>query len=30
VAGDDTLIVVVTEEAGGAHVAQRLRDLAGL
>jgi len=30
VAGDDTLIVVVTEEAGGALVAQRLRDLAGL
>ena len=30
VAGDDTLIVVVTEDAGGALVAQRLRDLAGL
>ena len=30
VAGDDTLIVVVTEDAGGAQVAQRLRDLAGL
>jgi len=30
VAGDDTLIVVVTEEAGGARVAQSLRDLAGL
>ena len=30
VAGDDTLIVVVTEEAGGAKVARRLRDLAGL
>ena len=30
VAGDDTLIVVVTEEAGGAEVARRLSDLAGL
>ena len=30
VAGDDTLIVVVTEEAGGADVARRLADLAGL
>ena len=30
VAGDDTLIVVVTEDAGGAQVAQNLRDLAGL
>ena len=30
VAGDDTLIVVVTEAAGGAKVARRLRDLAGL
>ena len=30
VAGDDTLIVVVTEDAGGAKVAKRLRDLAGL
>ena len=30
VAGDDTLIVVVSEEVGGALVAQRLRDLAGL
>jgi transcriptional regulator of arginine metabolism len=30
VAGDDTLIVVVTEEAGGAGVARRLADLAGL
>jgi transcriptional regulator of arginine metabolism len=30
VAGDDTLIVVVSEEAGGTAVAQRLRDLAGL
>lgn len=30
VAGDDTLIVVVTEGSGGAAVAQRLRDLAGL
>jgi transcriptional regulator of arginine metabolism len=30
VAGDDTLIVVVTEEAGGAEVARRLADLAGL
>ena len=30
VAGDDTLIVVVTEDVGGATVAQRLRDLAGL
>jgi len=30
VAGDDTLIVVVTEQAGGAAVARRLADLAGL
>ncbi|MEO7428531.1 MAG: arginine repressor [Acidimicrobiales bacterium] len=30
VAGDDTLIVVVTEEAGGANVARQLADLAGL
>ena len=30
VAGDDTLIVVVTEEAGGAAVARQLSDLAGL
>jgi transcriptional regulator of arginine metabolism len=30
VAGDDTLIVVVTEEAGGAAVARQLADLAGL
>ena len=30
VAGDDTLIVVVAEEAGGAQVAKNLRDLAGL
>jgi transcriptional regulator of arginine metabolism len=30
VAGDDTLIVVVHRASGGAHVAQRLRDLAGL
>jgi transcriptional regulator of arginine metabolism len=30
VAGDDTLIVVVSEEAGGAEVARRLADLAGL
>lgn len=30
VAGDDTLIVVVTEEAGGAAVAKQLADLAGL
>ena len=30
VAGDDTLIVVVTEEAGGAQVAQKLRNLAGI
>ena len=30
VAGDDTLIVVVTEEAGGPAVARRLADLAGL
>ena len=30
VAGDDTLIVVVSEGAGGAKVAQDLRDLAGL
>ena len=30
VAGDDTLIVVVSEEAGGAAVARQLADLAGL
>ncbi len=30
VAGDDTLIVVVTEKPGGAAVARRLSDLAGL
>jgi transcriptional regulator of arginine metabolism len=30
VAGDDTLIVVVTEESGGAAVAKQLADLAGL
>ena len=30
VAGDDTLIVVVTEAAGGAAVARQLADLAGL
>ena len=30
VAGDDTLIVVAAEEAGGAHIAGRLADLAGL
>ena len=30
VAGDDTLIVVVAEDAGGAAVARRLSDLAGL
>ncbi|MGV3760141.1 MAG: hypothetical protein ACO1PW_11485 [Actinomycetota bacterium] len=30
VAGDDTLIVVVDEGAGGAAVARRLADLAGL
>jgi transcriptional regulator of arginine metabolism len=30
VAGDDTLLVVVSEEAGGAEVAARLADLAGL
>ncbi|MGQ0831716.1 MAG: arginine repressor [Microthrixaceae bacterium] len=30
VAGDDTLIVVVTESAGGANVAKQLSDLAGL
>jgi transcriptional regulator of arginine metabolism len=30
VAGDDTLIVVVSEDAGGAAVARRLSDLAGL
>jgi transcriptional regulator of arginine metabolism len=30
VAGDDTLIVVVTEDAGGAAVARRLAELAGL
>jgi transcriptional regulator of arginine metabolism len=30
VAGDDTLIVVVSEDAGGAAVARRLAELAGL
>jgi transcriptional regulator of arginine metabolism len=30
VAGDDTLIVVVAEDAGGAAVARQLADLAGL
>jgi transcriptional regulator of arginine metabolism len=30
VAGDDTLIVVVAENVGGAHVAEILADLAGL
>lgn len=30
VAGDDTLVVVVADGAGGAEVADRLRDLAGL
>lgn len=30
VAGDDTLLVVVTEDAGGAQVAKELSDLAGL
>jgi transcriptional regulator of arginine metabolism len=30
VAGDDTLIVVVNEDAGGAAVARRLSELAGL
>lgn len=30
VAGDDTLFVVVAEDVGGAEVAARLRDLAGL
>jgi transcriptional regulator of arginine metabolism len=30
VAGDDTLLVVATERAGGALVARRLSDLAGL
>ena len=30
VAGDDTLIVVTSEEAGGAAVAKQLADLAGL
>lgn len=30
VAGDDTLLVVTTEDRGGADVAERLRDLAGL
>jgi transcriptional regulator of arginine metabolism len=30
VAGDDTLIVVVSEEAGGAAVAEEMTDLAGL
>jgi len=30
VAGDDTLIVVVSEEAGGAAVAEQMTDLAGL
>jgi transcriptional regulator of arginine metabolism len=30
VAGDDTLLVVVTEDAGGGAVARKLSDLAGL
>ncbi|MHB8504226.1 MAG: arginine repressor [Acidimicrobiales bacterium] len=30
VAGDDTIIVVAVEEAGGAEVCRRLRELAGL
>jgi len=30
VAGDDTLIVVVSESRGGASLADELRDLAGL
>ena len=30
VAGDDTLMVVVADDVGGADVAERLRDLAGL
>ena len=30
VAGDDTLVVVVAEDVGGAEVARRLADLAGL
>ena len=30
VAGDDTLLVVASEDAGGAQVAALLRDLAGL
>ena len=30
VAGDDTLMVVATEEVGGAELARRLSDLAGL
>lgn len=30
VAGDDTLIVVVAEDVGGAEVARRMADLAGL
>jgi transcriptional regulator of arginine metabolism len=30
VAGDDTVIVIATEEAGGAKVQQRLSELAGL
>ena len=30
VAGDDTLIVVVSEDAGGAAVADEMTDLAGL
>ncbi len=30
VAGDDTLIVVVAEDVGGAAVAEQLTDLAGL
>ena len=30
VAGDDTLMVVATEEVGGAELAARLRELAGL
>ena len=30
VAGDDTLLVIVDERAGGAKLAKRLSDLAGL
>jgi transcriptional regulator of arginine metabolism len=30
VAGDDTVLVIASEKAGGAKVAQRLSDLAGL